>query len=76
MKLPNAFWLVLEPSPASELGDICFRCDLRQFARQVRGGLDEDEIIGAFTDEAEATAIATGLLAGKRGADRVPNEDR
>ena len=67
MKLPNDFWLVLEPSPASELGDICFRCDFEQFARQVRGGLDENEIVGAFTDEAEATGLARGLLAGKRG---------
>lgn len=62
MKLPDAFWLVLEPSPASELGDICFPCDFRQFARQVRGGLDENAIVAAFTDESEATAVATGLL--------------
>jgi len=65
VKLPSVFWLVLEPSPTSELGDICFRCDFEQFARQVRGGLDENTIVGAFTDEAEATAIATGLLEGK-----------
>jgi len=67
MKLLNDFWLVLEPSPASELGDICFQCDLQQFARQIRGGLDESTIVGAFTDESEATAVAEGLLEGKRG---------
>lgn len=76
MKLPVEFWLVQRPSPACELGDICFRCDFKQFAKQVRGGLDEDEIIGAFTDEAEATAVARGLLEGKRGAERISDEDR
>jgi len=76
MKLPDAFWLVLEPSPASELPDICFRCDFKQFAKQVRGGLDENEIVGAFTDESEATAVAEGLLEGKRGAERMSDEDR
>jgi len=76
MKLPAVFWLVQRPSPASELGDICFRCDFKQFARQVRGGLDENTIVGAFTDEAEATAVAEGLLEGKRGAERMSNEDR
>ena len=62
MKLPVEFWLVLEPSTACELPDICFRCDFKQFARQVRGGLDENTIVGAFTDESEATALAKGLL--------------
>ena len=75
MKLPDVFWLVLDPSPASELPDVCFLCDLKQFARQIRGGLDENEIVGAFTDESEAKAIATGLLEGKRGADQVSDED-
>ncbi len=70
--VPEVFWLVLQPSPRSELGDICFRCDLQQFARQVRGGLDEEDIVGVFADEGDAVAEAKRLLGiEERGADGV-----
>ena len=74
--VPETFWLVLKPTKHSELGDICFRCDLKQFANQVRGGLDETSIVGVFADEDGAITEAMTLLeAGKRGAHRVSNGD-
>ncbi len=33
-------WVVTDPSPRSELGDICFRATIADLALQVRGGLD------------------------------------
>jgi hypothetical protein len=61
--MPETFWVVVKPSPVSELGDVCFPCDFKRFARQVRGGLDEESIVGIFVDEAKAVAEAKKLLA-------------
>ena len=51
------------PTLYSSIGDICLRCDFRQFALQVRGGLDENTIIDIYADEALAQAEAKRLLA-------------
>jgi len=61
--IPEWFWIVTVPTPFSSIGDICFRCDLRQFAQQIRGGLDENTVVGAYGDEAEARAEAQRLFA-------------
>ena len=61
--IPEWFWVVNVPTPHSTIGDICFRCDFRQFALQVRGGLDENSIVGVYADEAIAEAEAARLLA-------------
>jgi len=60
--LPETFWVVVSPSPVSDLGDVCFECDFHRFALQVWGGLDEDKIVGIFADEAEAKELAEKLL--------------
>ena len=60
--LPEKFWVVLSPSLTSTLGDIRFECDFKQFALQIRGGLDENEIVGVFADERLATDLAERLL--------------
>ena len=60
--LPETFWVVVSPSPASELGDCCFECDFRRFALQVRGGLHEDEIVAIFAEEQPAVELAERLL--------------
>lgn len=60
--LPETFWFVLSPSPTSTLGDICYECDFERFALQIRGGLNEKEIVGVFVDEAEAKELAEKLL--------------
>ena len=61
-RLPDKFWLVVSPSPVSTLGDICFKCDLQQFAVQIRGGLDEQKIVAAFAEEQPAIELAERLL--------------
>ena len=61
--MPERFWVVTTPTPNSEMADVCFACDFLQFALQVRGGLNENAIVGIFADEELATATATKLLA-------------
>lgn len=61
--IPEWFWVVTVPTLYSSIGDICFRCDFRQFALQVRGGLDENTIFGIYADESIAQAEAKRLLA-------------
>ncbi len=61
--IPEWFWVVTVPTLYSSIGDICFRCDFRQFALQVKGGLDENTIIGIYADAALAQAEAKRLLA-------------
>lgn len=60
--IPEWFWIVTVPTPYSSIGDICFRCDLRQFAQQIRGGLDEHTIVAIYADEIAARAEAQRLL--------------
>ena len=58
--LPEKFWVVTKPSPVSGLEDILFPCDFGRLMLQVRGGLQEDEIVGIFADEDEARLAADG----------------
>jgi hypothetical protein len=60
--LPETFWIVLKPSPVSTLEDICFPCTFSRLMNQVRGGLQEDEIVGIYADETEARQAAARLL--------------
>jgi hypothetical protein len=60
--IPEWFWIVTVPTPCSTIGDICFRCDLRQFAKQIRGGLDEKTIVAVYADETAARTEAQRLL--------------
>jgi hypothetical protein len=60
--MPERFWVVTKPSPASELCDVCFPCTFDRLIRQVRGGLQEDEIVGIYANENEARQAAERLL--------------
>lgn len=60
--LPEWFSVVTVPTLYSSIGDICFRCDFRQFALRIRGGLDENTIFGVYADDALAQAEAKRLL--------------
>ncbi len=62
--LPETFWVVTSPSPRSEMCDICFKCDFRKFALQVRGGLDVEKVVAIFAAEDEAVELAEELLKG------------
>ena len=60
--IPDSFIVVTVPTLYSNIGDICFRCDLRQFALRIKGGLDENSIVGVYVDDAPAQAEAKRLL--------------
>ena len=60
--LPERFWVVTKPSPVSGLEDILFPCDFGRLMLQIRGGLQEDEIVGIFADEDEARLTGMELL--------------
>ncbi len=60
--LPEKFWVVTKPSPVSGLEDILFPCDFERLMLQVRGGLQEDDIVGIYADEDEARLMARELL--------------
>lgn len=60
----GSFWVVEKPSISSTLDDICFECpNVAYLINQVRGGLDEKNIVGLFTKEAKAKKMAEKLLA-------------
>ncbi len=56
------FWIVTRPTPLSELGDICFECTFESLARQIRGGLQEEAIVGMYLEERYARRVAERLL--------------
>ena len=58
------FWCVIDPGPASCMGDIMFECSLRELMLQFRGGLRIEQRPTIFTDENEARMDArTRLIA-------------
>jgi hypothetical protein len=60
----GSFWVVEKPSLSSTLDDICFECDnVAYLINQVRGGLNEKDIVGLFKKEAKAKKMAEKLLA-------------
>jgi hypothetical protein len=59
----GAFWVVEKPSTSDELNDICFECNnVVEFARLIKGGLNESDVKGIFTKEAKAKKLAEKLL--------------
>jgi hypothetical protein len=69
MKL-EAVWLVRDPSPISEIEDICWPQDVRRLGRYVFGagqGVWESERTTMYTDREEAFADARARLAAMKG---------
>ncbi|MCC6310975.1 MAG: hypothetical protein IT345_08680 [Trueperaceae bacterium] len=64
----DRFWVVTDPTPDSELADICFEASLRDLERQFRGGLTCKEQPTLFTDRREAEVEAFGRLVAMRAA--------
>ena len=54
----EAFWMVLVPSPNSELDDICFESDRDDFTNRIRGGLKQEQIVGFYGDKQTAEPVA------------------
>ena len=70
-------WVVTDPGPRSELGDICFRADLAGLTLQVKGGLDlEAQHACIYLKEAEAREDATKRLAARKAYDAALAEAR
>jgi hypothetical protein len=67
----DRFWVVTNPTPESEIGDILFETDVRGFILQVRGGLDEDRRPRIFADRESAEADALARLAVVRGLSAI-----
>lgn len=55
-------WVIVRPSPMSELGDICFETDAKGLAIQFKGGLDPEEIHALYTSHNEAEREAKRIL--------------
>jgi hypothetical protein len=50
----DEFWMVTNPTPTSELADICFATSLENLALQLKGGLSMDADPTMFTTREEA----------------------
>ncbi len=62
----DKFWMVLDPTPISELADILFETSILGLALQNKGGLEIDRRPMIFTDPEEARAEAMSRLEGQR----------
>ncbi len=75
----DRFWVVVDPTPVSEITDVLFETDVRGFMAQVRGGLDEERRPRIFADRESAEADAHARLAIVRGlaaiAKATPTDD-
>ena len=75
----DKFWMVTDPTPESEMGDICFETTLRSLALQLKGGLTIEQNPTIFTDHDAAVAEASrrhfavrALRAALREGGRLP----
>lgn len=64
----DRFWVVVMPTKASTLPDICMETDIAGLERQFRGGLAAKMVVGAFTEQQEADDAAKSLLRRRSGA--------
>jgi len=59
-------WVVVRPSPASELGDVCFETDAKGLAMQFKGGLAEGDVHALYTGQDEAEKEAKRILSASK----------
>jgi hypothetical protein len=67
----DKFWVVVDPTPESEMGDILFETTLRGLELQFKGGLTMAQNPTIFTDQQEAKYEAYGRLTALRAAQAV-----
>jgi hypothetical protein len=65
----DKFWVVVNPTADSELGDVLFETSLRGLELQFRGGLTMAENPTMFSEKEEAIREAQGRLASRRARD-------
>ena len=62
----GTFWVVAVPTTVSDLGDICFKTNLRDLMLQAVGGLRPEHVVAFHKDEGAAKERALTLLAAIR----------
>jgi hypothetical protein len=67
----DKFWVVVDPTPVSELGDVLFETTLHGLELQFKGGLTMAQNPTIFTDHQEAKYEAFGRLTAMRAAQAV-----
>jgi len=67
----DKFWVVVDPTPESEMGDVLFETTLRGLELQFKGGLTMAQNPTIFTDQQEAKYEAYGRLTAMRAAQAV-----
>ena len=70
------FWVVIDPTPASEMGDVVFECSLRNLELQFKGGLTMDRNPTIFTDKRQAEIEAYGRLLAMRASRAIARHGR
>ena len=65
------FWVVVDPTPESQLEDVVFRATLRRLELQFKGGLTMDRNPTLFTDEKEAKVEGYGRLVAMRASKAI-----
>ncbi|MBI2932400.1 MAG: hypothetical protein HYY16_12180 [Planctomycetes bacterium] len=58
----DKFWVVTDPAPESELGDVLFEASLRDLDLQFKGGLKMESNPTLFTEKGEAETEARARL--------------
>ncbi len=65
------FWVVVDPTPESQLEDVAFQASLRRLELQFKGGLTMDRNPTLFTDEKEAKVEGYGRLVAMRASHAI-----
>jgi len=72
----DKFWVVVDPTPESEMGDLLFETTLRGLELQFKGGLTMAQNPTIFTDHQEAKYEPYGRLTAMRAAQAVLHAGR
>ena len=72
----DKFWIVINPSCVSEMGDILFECSLKELDLQFKGGLGMDRNPTIFTDYKEAEVEAHARLVTRDAAEAIAENIR
>lgn len=66
---PNdKFWVVTDPTPESEIGDILFQASLHDLELQFKGGLTSAQHPTLYTERVEAESEAQARMVAARAA--------
>ena len=69
--LDDMLWMVIDPTPTSDMSDIASEVTLRQFVQMLAGGLSLDDNPTFFTTEREGEIDAFGRMTAMRAAQAI-----